>query len=205
MFYSGKNLGWISFSNCHGGLFALHREPPSTSEALHLMTTADPCWYNDRPVNTLICESVFLFSLTDKTNRLWFRRDGLGRWKEGHRSTLQRFQGLRRSDDGDTLVWRVTFSSVSVPSLKRVEIYRRRCGTDGDPGEVLSPMLMAYHYKGEPPNKMPTPCNAKIQRNLRQFSPEEFNGGWVSHYWLYWLTIPLLRSYWHVGDDWSDG
>lgn len=104
---------------------------------------------NSERINGVSCNAIFLCTVTGETQRLDLRRDGMGVWEEGHRTTKIPFKGQKKcsSVEADTFLWRLTYKCKSLKTLKRTEIFRRDLN-----GKLLSPIFIQYHFEGEPQN-----------------------------------------------------
>lgn len=59
----------------------------TTSKILQLMDNTNAKFINDKRLNGVYCNSAFLCKTSSETERLDWRRDGMGTWSEGKRFT----------------------------------------------------------------------------------------------------------------------
>jgi len=148
------------------------------------MINTESQFINSRRINGVRCNCVFLCHVATEEERLDFRRDGMGTWTDSSRHP--RIPYLRMSSvpepEADSYLWRISSHCKSYPALRRTEIIRRARLPDGSVGELLSPVLMAYEFSGEPPesitilphgnakkqNKPFHPCTRTLIKELRQ-------------------------------------
>ena len=148
---------YLCFSDCHHGKPAFHLPDDSlykTSDAIDLMLSCPE--ENTLRQNELIanvsCNSVFVCQATTHKRRLDLRRDNMGMWVEGHRKTRLPYKDSVSvaEERANSFVWRTTFTCKSCKELKKNEIYRRERLPDGSVGDIISPMVIVYQFKGKP-------------------------------------------------------
>lgn len=102
-------------------------------------------------INGVACNALFICEVKSETERLDLRRDSMGTWRETKRFTKQPYKGTSRSKSkADSYVWRIRYQCTSCPSLSKIEIYRRKCNSDGSVGGIISPMVIQYVFAGSP-------------------------------------------------------
>ena len=118
------------------------------------MIKSPKCAYLEKPhlVSDVRCNVVFVCAVDSHKRRLNLRRDNMGVWLEGHKSPKMPYQNCTKtvSSNANTYVWRYNFTCKSFPKLKKTEIYRAERKTDGSVGQILSPMIISYTFKGQP-------------------------------------------------------
>ena len=131
----------------------MHGQPLSTREALDLMLTVNPKHITINLINGVQCNSIFACEVKSETQRLDIRRDDMGVWLEGKRFIKLSYCGSKpvTEDQADCFVWRTTFTCKSHPALKKTEIFRRRCESDGSVGSIMSPMVVCYRFMDNDP------------------------------------------------------
>ena len=133
---------------CHASKVAIHSDRVlSTEAAVTMMEEAQTTCLNKERINGVSCNAIFLCPVRHDTDRFDLRRDGMGVWEEGHRTTKVPFKGTSKCPEVqcDSHVWRLTYKCKSLPTLKKIEIYRK----DLD-GKLMSPVFIQYMFSGKP-------------------------------------------------------
>lgn len=103
-------------------------------------------------ISEVKCNTVFVCEALTHKQRLDLRRDNMGVWKEGHRSTRMPYRDADSVSEhqANTYVWRANFICKSYQSLKKSEIYRAERLPDGSVGKLISPVVIVYRFEGIP-------------------------------------------------------
>lgn len=147
----------LCFSECHGNRYGSHMTIPGTLEAVSIMQITERK-HIETSINGIRCNCVIVCEAKNETQRLDIRRDGMGTWHETKRFTKMVF--------GDAYVWRINYINNSYNGLRRTEIFRKKRNSDGSVGHLISPMVMAYTFKGSPPEKINIVPHGNSKSNL---------------------------------------
>lgn len=122
-----------------------------TAAAIAMMINCSNESINDRRINGVECNVIFLCKVETEMDRLDLKRDGLGVWEPGRRRTKMPYYNDISSNEAscDSYVWRVISTCKSYPALKRIEIYRKAKNSDGSCGILLSPVFVQYCFEGK--------------------------------------------------------
>lgn len=134
-----------NFSQCHGLCHGCLMAVPGTLEAVNIMKSTHS-QYIQSSINGIGCNCIIVCNVQTEIQRLDLRRDGMGTSRETKRFT--------KMNMGDAYIWRICYINNSYSDLHRIEIVRKRRNDDGSVGPLLSPMIMAYSFKDEPPNRI---------------------------------------------------
>ena len=111
------------------------------------MEEAQTMCLENEPINGVSCNVIFLCPVSHDTERFDLGWDSMGVWEEGHRTTKVPFKSSSECPEVqcDSHVWRLTYKCKSLPTLKKIEIYRK----DLD-GKLMSPVFIQYMFSGKP-------------------------------------------------------
>lgn len=139
----------------------------TTSEAIDLMLSCSADEITNNLIDGVQCNATFVCEADTEKRRLDFRRDTMGVWLEGNRTTKVPYRNTEKVGDAaaNTFVWRLTFTCKSYPFLKKAEIFRRKRCSDGSVGALISPFIISYRYTGSPKKVVVQPHgNSKSNR-----------------------------------------
>jgi len=110
---------------------------------------------NTGTIDSIKCSCVLLMKVDSTASRQALRKDGLGIWdKDTHRSKIPYNSATsmrEKESDSDIYVWRYVMVCRSWPMLRRAETYCHRREASNAVGELLTCMLVQYHYEGGAP------------------------------------------------------
>lgn len=107
-------------------------------------------------VDGVECNVLFICPAASQEERMRLRRDSMGVWRETKRRAEQRYSTstFKKVSDkptkNDLYVWKINFVCKAEPQLRRTEVFARKIGADGRPGEYCPVVVVQYLFAGKP-------------------------------------------------------